>query len=156
MTRYWTSFWLGLSVGFFLGAMAVTFVVTAHAQIICTQLGAYTTCDNGHESTIQADLGGGMGVIIGPRTTTPYVILGDRSSQAPLFLPAPSSEPLAPAIARERAIQQENERAYHRAGQERQERASQRMHQAIMDWRADDEPADAALPGLPGLPEGPE
>lgn len=44
----------------------------AIAQLTCTQLGAFTSCSGGPgRSTIQSDLGNNMGVIIGPRTTTP-------------------------------------------------------------------------------------
>lgn len=62
------------------------------AQVTCTQLGAFTSCSgSGTQSTIQADLGNNMGVIIGPRTTTPYTVLpstprASSRSTAPTFL----------------------------------------------------------------------
>lgn len=82
---------LALLAGFFLWE-------PAHAQIICTQLGQFTSCDNGRERTTQADLGNGIGVIVGPRATTPYVILPTHptyqhqanpraATTAPVFVP---------------------------------------------------------------------
>jgi hypothetical protein len=70
----------------------ILMAVPASAQLTCAQLGAFTDCSGpGHRSTTQADLGNGMGVIIGPKTTTPYTVLPSTPrthsrSTAPTFL----------------------------------------------------------------------
>lgn len=73
----------------FLGLVFTLTSSVASAQIVCTQLGKFTSCDNGN---IQADLGYNMGVIIGPRETTPYVILpqAQPQTQTPIILPSPA------------------------------------------------------------------
>lgn len=73
-----------------LGSVSL-FSEPASAQVVCAQLGHYLSCNNG---SIQADLGNNRGVIVGPRETTPYVILPSpvqtphrTSPAAPIFVP---------------------------------------------------------------------
>jgi hypothetical protein len=76
-----------------LAVLAAFWAIPGHAQITCTQLGAFTTCDNG---TIQADLGHGHGVIIDKDKTTPYTILTPPSPErptSPVLIPVPTEEP---------------------------------------------------------------
>jgi hypothetical protein len=88
----------------------VLIVLPATAQVTCTTLGKFTTCTGpGNQSIIQTDYGNGMGVIIGPRETIPYVTLpvpqaGSRTVP-PVFIPTPSAStsyeptmPLTPGL----------------------------------------------------------
>lgn len=96
--------WSLLSVLVLLGSLSLA-SGQAEAQVLCSQLGNFTYCDTPSGSHIQADLGYGHGVIIGPRETTSYTIL--QSSPAaqqhshratpptPLFIPMPQEEPAA-------------------------------------------------------------
>jgi hypothetical protein len=85
-----------------LGFLIGTLGDITYAQVTCAQLGVFTDCSGpGHRSTTQVDLGNGMGVIIGPITTTPYTVLpsspraASRHSTVPTFLygAEPSSSP---------------------------------------------------------------
>ena len=68
------------------------------AQIICTELGAFTSCDYQGQQTIKAQLGA-TGAIIHPNgTTTPHVVIPStpRTSHrtAPIFV-APEPPPVS-------------------------------------------------------------
>lgn len=91
MKGFWTSIYFGFFLGFVCGT-AISLAASAQAQIVCTTLGHFTTCDGTGQSYIQADLGNRMGVIIGPQATTPYVILQQPQPQAqtPIILPSPA------------------------------------------------------------------
>ena len=71
-------------------ALAVLFVGQSFGQVICTQLGDFTSCDYQGRQTIQADLGSGVGTIMHPNgTTTPYVVIPTPSTPRTPHRPAP-------------------------------------------------------------------
>lgn len=79
----------------------ILMALPAWAQVTCIQLGAFTDCSGpGNRSATQVDLGSGMGVTIGPNTTTPYTALpssprasSSRSSVPTFLYSAPSPSP---------------------------------------------------------------
>lgn len=83
----------------------------AHTQT-CAQLGHYTYCDTPSGARIQSDLGHNRGVIIGPRETTPYVILrpSERSvtsetPRSPIFVPYGSRTDLSLPLMQHEAME---------------------------------------------------
>lgn len=64
------------------------FALPAHAQVICTNLGAFTDCSGPGIDQTQVRLGAQQGVIITPHDTMPYTFLNpSRSTFDPTPLP---------------------------------------------------------------------
>lgn len=83
--------------------LCASFTSPAFAQVVCTQLGAFTDCSGPYgQSSTQVDLGGNQGVIITDQTTTPYTVLTTPPSAPALpALPTLPKLNMAPAADRQ-------------------------------------------------------
>lgn len=67
----------------------------SHAQLVCTTMGAYTTCTNANgQQTTQSQLSPNMGVIHTPNGMTPYTILPTPQTHG--IQPLQPLQPLTP------------------------------------------------------------
>jgi hypothetical protein len=81
--------------------ISLLLVGVAQAQVICTQIGAFLSCDAPRQSTTQLDLGNGMGVITDSQgNVEPYAIIRPNQPQRPVAPQAPRAPqpPRAPSF----------------------------------------------------------
>ena len=79
-----------------LTSLILFLTVSAHAQVVCTQLGAFTDCSGPGIDQTQVRTGPNTGVIMTPYDTMPYTFLNpSRSTFDPTPLPSlmPELEP---------------------------------------------------------------